>query len=633
MSERIIGYSFKLDMKCELLAGASKLALTFLLNATCQRCPDFYRRPPMLRTVLTLSLLFFIPAAVFAADAPPNIVVVLTDDQGWGDLSVHGNTNLSTPNIDRLAEQGASFDRFYVCPVCSPTRAEFLTGRYHPRSGVFSTSAGGERMDLDEETIAEVFKQGGYSTGMFGKWHNGMQHPYHPNSRGFDEFYGFCSGHWGHYFDHPLEHNGELVRGEGFIIDDLTSKAMDYMETQSKAGKPFFAYLAYNTPHSPMQVPEKFWKKFDGFDYPMKNRDPGNENPQHIRAALAMCENIDWNIGRLTEKLEVLGIAENTIFLYFCDNGPNGIRWNGGMKGRKGSTDEGGVRSPLFFKWPAKIAAGKQVRSISSVTDLLPTLASMAGIKHIPAKPLDGLDISSALLSDYAPAPDRMIFTHWREKLSVRTQRFRLDNTGELYDLVSDPGQRTPVSDKYPEITKRLRDGVAAWKADVVSQMYDEERPFIICHPDAPMTQLPARDGIAHGTIIRSNRYPNSSYFLNWTEETDSITFEVEVAVAGEYEVVVYYTCREEDVGCVVQLSLGDSSVRTTITEAHDPPIIGAAEDKVVRQESYEKDFIPHTMGTIQLSKGGGTLSLTAPEIPGEQAIEFRLLTLRKVGS
>lgn len=587
--------------------------------------------PDMLKKITALFLLLVFPLLLSAKDSSPNIVVVLTDDQGWGDLRINGNTNLSTPNIDRLAQQGAAFDRFYVCPVCSPTRAEFLTGRYHPRSGVYSTSAGGERMDLDEQTIAEVFKSGGYSTGMFGKWHNGMQHPYHPNSRGFDEFYGFCSGHWGNYFSPPLEHNGEIVRGEGFIIDDLTNKAMNYMESQTKAGKPFFAYLALNTPHSPMQVPEKFWKKFEGADLGMRNRDPEKEDVQHTRAALAMCENIDWNVSRLVEKLDQLGISENTIFIYFCDNGPNGWRWNDDMKGRKGSTDEGGVRSPLFMRWPAKIKPGKQVHSISSVTDLLPTLVSMAGIKHLPTKPLDGLDISDAILSDYSPAPDRMIFSHWNGRVSVRTQRFRLDTDGQLFDMVADPGQRTPVSDKYPEITKALGEVQTAWRKDVVSQLKQEERPFIICHPEAPMTQLPARDGIEHGTIKRSNKFPNSSYFLNWTDEGDSITWDVQVAQAGKYEVTLYYTCPAKDLGSTIELSMGNSKLRAKITEAWDPPLIGAAEDKVVRVESYEKDFKPVMIGTIDLPKGDGVLALTAPEIPGDQALEFRLLTLRPV--
>lgn len=582
--------------------------------------------------LILIFFLFSFAVAGTAIDTAPNIVVILTDDQGWGDLSVSGNTNLSTPNIDRLAAEGASFDRFYVSPVCSPTRAEFLTGRYHPRSGVFSTSAGGERIDLDEQTIGEVFKEGGYATGMFGKWHNGMQHPYHPNSRGFDEFYGFCSGHWGHYFDPLLEHNGQIVRGEGFIVDDLTNKAMDFMESQVEAGKPFLTYLAYNTPHSPMQVPEKFWEKFDGVDLPMKHRDPGTEDLQHVRAALAMCENIDWNVGRLVEKLDALGATENTIFIYFCDNGPNGARWNGGMKGRKGSTDEGGVRSPLFVKWPAKIKAGKQVTSINAAIDLLPTLAAMAGILYEPANPLDGLNIKAALLEDFSPSPDRMIFSHWNNKISVRTQRFRLDNFGELFDIVADPEQRMPVTEKYPEIAKTLRNAVNEWTEDVVSQIREEERPFVICHPDAPMTQLPARDGIAHGTIVRSNRFPNSSYFLNWTDEGDAITWDVQVATAGDYKATLYYACPADDVGSTIELRMGDSALRFKIIEPHDPPIIGAAEDKVVRQESYEKNFKPIEIGTIRLKKGDGVIRLTAPEIPGSQAMEFRLLTLHPIG-
>ena len=167
---------------------------------------------------VSLATHLFSSNACLAVDGfkQPNVVVILADDQGWGDLSLHDNPNLSTPNIDALARDGAEIDRFYVCAVCSPTRAEFLTGRYHNRLGVYSTSAGGERFNSDEQTIAEVFREGGYATGCYGKWHSGMQHPYHPNARGFDDYYGFCSGHWGHYFSPMLEHNGRLVKGDGF---------------------------------------------------------------------------------------------------------------------------------------------------------------------------------------------------------------------------------------------------------------------------------------------------------------------------------------------------------------------------------------------------------------------------------
>ena len=278
-----------------------------------------------------LTLLSIFTAFSCLADTPPNIVVILTDDQGWGDLSLNGNNDLSTPNIDSLAKDGASFDRFFVCPVCSPTRAEFLTGRYHVRGGVYSTSAGGERLNLDEITIADTFKSAGYTTGAFGKWHNGMQYPYHPNGRGFDEFYGFCSGHWGDYFSPPLELNGKIVKGNGFCIDDFTDKAINFIESSTKSEKPFFAYLPYNTPHSPMQVPDKWWNKFKEKEIKMRNRDPRREDINHLRCALAMCENIDWNVGRILNKIDELKISKNTIVLFFHDNGPNGVRWNGGM--------------------------------------------------------------------------------------------------------------------------------------------------------------------------------------------------------------------------------------------------------------------------------------------------------------
>jgi arylsulfatase A-like enzyme len=197
--------------------------------------------------------------SIVAAASRPNVLIVLTDDQGWGDLSIHGNNNLETPHIDQLARQGTRFDRFFVCPVCAPTRAEFLTGRYYPRGGVRGVTIGQERLDLDEETIGDVFKEAGYRTGAFGKWHNGTQYPYHPNARGFDEYYGFCSGHWGNYWDPMLDHNGEIVKGKGFIIDDLTDHAIDFIKTAGD--KPFFCYVPYNTPHAPMQVPDRWWDR------------------------------------------------------------------------------------------------------------------------------------------------------------------------------------------------------------------------------------------------------------------------------------------------------------------------------------------------------------------------------------
>lgn len=567
------------------------------------------------------------PAELALAANRPNVVVILTDDQGWGDLSVHGNTNLSTPHIDSLARDGALFDRFFVCPVCSPTRAEFLTGRYHPRGNVWNVSTGGERLDLDERTIADAFKAAGYATGAFGKWHNGTQYPYHPNARGFDEYYGFCSGHWGDYFDAPLEHNGKIVQGRGFIIDDLTDHALQFMEANRE--QPFFCYLPYNTPHTPMQVPDRFYDKFKNAELKLKHSGPQAEDPKMTLAALAMCENIDWNVGRVLSKLDALHLADNTIVVYFSDNGPNSWRWNGGMKGRKGSTDEGGVRSPLLMRWPGKIAAGTKVAQIAGAIDLLPTLAELSGIAVAGDKPLDGASVVPLLTGKLANWPDRMIFSHWGGNVSVRDQRYRLDNTGKLFDLGEDPGQARDLSKDLPEVTQRMKQAVSDWRRGVLSEMERVVHPFTVGYPPFPVTQLPARDGVPTGNVRRSAKAPNCSFFTNWTGLDDRITWDIEVATTGRYSVDVYYACPADRTGSTVELSCGDNRLLGRVAEAHDPPLRGTEHDRYPREgESLVKDFKPMKLGEIQLNRGRGSLSLRAIEIPKHEVMEVRGLVL-----
>jgi arylsulfatase A-like enzyme len=558
----------------------------------------------------------------------PNIVLIVTDDQGWGDLSFNGNSNLETPNLDQLAKSGAYFENFYVQPVCSPTRAELLCGRQFPRLGVYATSSGGERLNLDETTLAEIFKKAGYQTAAYGKWHNGMQPPYHPNSRGFDDFYGFASGHWGNYFDPLIEHNGKPVRGNGFLPDDLTDKGLDFI-TRNK-DKPFLLYLPYNTPHSPMQVPDKYWNKFENKELSKRHRDTTLEDLEFTKAALAMVENIDYNFGRILNKLQELDLEENTIVIYLSDNGPNGWRWNDGMRGRKGSTDEGGVRSPLFISWKNTIPASKKITQVASAIDILPTLAGLADIEVKTKKPLDGINISSLIFEDYPSLESRFIYNHWNGKTSVRSAEFRLDDENRLYHIPSDRGQTKDVAENYPEAYTSLLNARQNWLQDIPKPSTDS-RPFTIGHPEFKTTQLPARDGIAHGAIERSNKYPNCSFFTNWKSIEDTITWDIEVMSDGDYEVIMYYSCAEKNVGSTLFLEFGTGKLSKTITAFHDPPLQGMENDRIPRIESYIKDFKPVSMGVVKLKKGKGQLKLGATEIAGEEVIDFRLLLFNKL--
>ena len=583
------------------------------------------------KLMATLPLLLLLNNVVWGNEpAKPNIIVILTDDQGWGDLSLHGNLNLKTPNIDSIAISGARFEHFYVNPVCSPTRAEFLTGRYHARGGVRNVSTGGERLDLDESTLADYLKQAGYRTGAYGKWHNGSQYPYHPLGRGFQDYYGFTSGHWGDYFSPPLEHNGEIVKGEGFIADDITNHAISFIEKQDN--KPFFCYLAYNTPHSPMQVPDAYYSRFKDLELKSKYHGTEKEDIAFTRTALAMCENLDDNIGRVLKKLDELKIAENTIVVYFHDNGPNGWRFNGGMRGRKGTTDEGGLRSPLFIRWPGKIRSETKVGRIAAAIDIMPTLMGLAGIRSELKNPLDGASFAPALLASGPEPGERLIFSHWAGKVSVRSQSHRLDDRGRLYDMTSDPGQTKDISSVSPETQKVLADAVANWRKDVLIGLAGvDRRPFTVGYREFPTTHLPARDARFSGGIKRSAGAPNCSFLTNWRSEEDLIYWPVEIHESGNYEMQFHHTIARENLGAMIEILMNNEKVAEfELKSEFNPPLRGAENDRVPRvSESLVKDFLPLKVGPIRLPAGTGDLKIRAKSINGGTVADLRGISLK----
>ena len=559
--------------------------------------------------------------------AQPNIVIFLADDSGWGDYSVSGNTQVRTPNIDSIARAGASLDRFYVCAVCAPTRAEFLTGRYHSRTGVRGVSTGQERMNTDEKTLADAFKAAGYATGAFGKWHNGSQWPYHPNARGFDEYYGFTSGHWGEYFNPPLEHHGQPVRGRGFIADDLTSRAIEFIEKNRE--KPFLCYVPFNTPHSPWAVPDEYWQRFKDKPLTLRGTDSKQESLDQTRCALAMMENLDDNVGRVLKRLDELKLADNTIVIYFSDNGPNGHRWTGGMKGTKGTTDEGGVRSVFFLRWTGGgIKAGTVVKEITGAIDLLPTLTALAGVKRVGNKSLDGRNLSPLLRGEPMAWRERLIFSHQNGNVSARSQQYRLDQRGALFDMIADPSQTKDITSDQPDIAAQMTKAVADWRGEVLPKSKDD-RPYPVGYAEFPRTPLPARDGVPHGGVKRSANAPNSSYFVNWTSLDDTMTWDVEVNTAGNYDVEILYTCPVADAGSTIELDFNGAKLAGEVAPGWDPPLY-TNQDTIARPngESKMKEFRALNLGSMRLEKGRGLLTLRALKIPGRSVMDVRQVNL-----
>jgi hypothetical protein len=297
------------------------------------------------------------------------------------------------------------------------------------------------------------------------------------------------------------------------------------------------------------------------------------------------------------------------------------------MKGRKGSVDEGGLRVPFLIRWPGHIRPGLRIPQIAGAIDLLPTLAGMAGIPVASKKSLDGKSLKPLLISQAQDWPDRMIFSLQGNKISVRTQQYRLDAEGRLFDIGADPGQDRDIAREKPEMTAKLLRAQTEWAKEMLPLVGADDRPFPV--GNSTTTLLPARDGVPEGGIKRSASAPNCSYFTNWTRREDRMTWDIEVAKAGEYIVDLYYTCRRGDEGSTLELSFQESKLQGKITEPHDPPLVGAELDRVRREESYWKDFRPMSLGRISLRKNRGKLTLRALDIAGQQVADVRRISLR----
>lgn len=570
------------------------------------------------RVLGVLTILLTNAAAIAEQHAPPNVLVILTDDQGYGDIQSHGNPDIETPVMDALADAGARFERFYVSPVCSPTRASFLTGLYHERLGVSGTSTGKETMRLGRTTIAEVFKRAGYSTGCFGKWHNGGHYPYHPNARGFDEFFGFCLGHWNNYFDTTLERNGAPVKTKGYINDVLTDAALEFID--ENRNDPFFCYIPYNTPHTPFQVPAQY---FDAY------KERGLDDV--LASAYGMCKNLDDNIGRLLNALDDHDLAESTIVVFFGDNGPNTDRYNDGMLGRKGSVHEGGVRNSLFIRWPAGIEPASVIKPIAAHIDLLPTLADLAGIQLRNKDSLDGKSLAPLLRGNANDWPLRQIFSQWNGRGAVRTDQYRFTlERGKvaLFDMYKDPDEQNNIADQEPALTQELTKAYEAWYADVAKDGFDVP-PIPIGYDEMKKVTMTCSEGEWEGNLEWGGKFPNNNWATNWTSPDCKVSWDVDVVEAGEYAVTLEYICSASDLGAHVRVEAVGQRVDGVIDEAAEPNFV-ASPDRVSRAEVFERVWGYKTLGTFTLPKGLTRLSIEALSIPGDAVMDLKSVQIEK---
>ncbi|MCR9230253.1 MAG: arylsulfatase [bacterium] len=598
------------------------------------------RRASLLTLFCFLVCSFVLSNGTLVFAAKPNVLLIMTDDQGWGDVRLHDNPLIETPNQDLLAQQGARFERFFVSPVCAPTRAALLTGRYSLRTGVHGVTRGFENMRAEEITIAEILKSDGYATGAFGKWHNGRHYPMHPNGQGFDEFFGFCGGHWNSYFDTNLEHNRQPVKTEGYITDVLTDKAIDFIKQNQE--QPFFCYVPYNAPHSPWIVPEKYWNKYADKDLDDK-----------ARCAYAMVDCVDENLGRLLKTLDELKLVDNTIVLFLTDNGPNSNRYNGDMRGRKGSIHEGGIRVPLFVRYPGKIEPGTVVKPIAAHIDILPTLLEFCDVESTSGVLVDGKSLVPLLTkSAEAKWPERMLFVDrlFRNSISgtelpvgsVRTDRWRAvyeRNKWSLYDMQADPGEKIDVSKENPKALNRLKTAYSKWFQDV-SELGFEPIPIPIGHPKTSTTSLPANESFLKPEAGQGINYSGkghngyaNSWIEDWTDTGANAVWYLEVLTPGTYTATLKYTCAKADVGCQIAVETGDQSLSATISKPHDPPKVGN-QDRVEQSDNYQrKDWAELKLGTLELKKGTCDLKLTGIKKPGNELIDVKGIELMRLQS
>ena len=520
------------------------------------------------------------------AERPPNIVLIITDDQGYGDLGFHGNPDIHTPVLDSLARRSTRFPFFYVSPVCAPTRSSLMTGRYSLRTGVYDTYNGGAMMAAEETTLAELLQDAGYTTGIFGKWHLGDAYPFRPKDQGFTESLIHPSGGMGQvgdvynyfeydrsYFDPTLLHNGETVETQGYCSDVFTDGALDFIEANKE--HPFFLYLSFNAPHTPLQLPEDYEQQyadltFDPATYPQQGRpfpDMSEDDIDDARRVYGMVTNIDDNVGRVWNQLDRLNLTENTLLIFMTDNGPQQVRYTGGLRGRKGTVYEGGIRVPFFMHWPGHLPEDHEVEVYAAHIDLVPTLLQVANLSTPDDLNLDGHNLMPAIKGTPVAWADRPLFFYWQRgipepyrNVAVRKGPYKLvghtayDATAEdfeLFDIARDPYEQTNLNASHPDVVADLKQTFDRW--------YEE----VLRSPHLGTQRI--RLGTTHENPVILNRNDARGTRGIWAQEKIYGYWDVAVEEAGRYDVTFRF---ERNLPGEGQMTLKVGTTQRTLVNA-----------------------------------------------------------------
>ncbi|MBT2161515.1 arylsulfatase [Zobellia sp. KMM 6746] len=548
----------------------------------------------------------------------PNVIVVITDDQGMGDLGCYGNPYVKTPNIDKFYTDAVRLSNYHVSTTCAPSRGAIMTGRHTNRLNVFHTIAGRSLLFEDEVILPQIFAQNGYTNGMFGKWHLGDNYPYRPEDRGFHEVVrhgggGITQGpdYWNNdYFDDTYWHNGKTEKYEGYCTDVFFSEALDFIETNKDS--PFFCYIATNAPHGPLNVPKEYldmYKEVDGV-------------PDQFKRFYGMITNIDDNFKLLEDKLDELDIADNTILIFTTDNGTAGGNevYDAGLKGGKGSEYEGGHRVPFMIRWPnGELTGGKDIDKLVAHYDLLPTFVDLLGFDYNPVKPLDGTSLKPLLYDTAKDWPNRTLYMDTQRlqnlvkyrKYAVMDDNWRLVNGTELYDMNQDRSQTINVFDQHPEVAEKLAMGYENWWQSIMDEGVNERYAYIkVGTPQENPSRISAHDMLTGKFTTMWHQYGAA----NAVQATGN--WKIQFVEDGEYKISLRRFPRESGLG----INETFSAEKKTIELDRAMP----ASTKSDFESAYI--FVADLEGTAKIEKDQKEVSFTANISAGKYNMEAQLI-------